>query len=176
MKKIGFLGVILVFLVVMSLGVLSNGFDVTLSNPANPSSDPGQTVDVSFDITNNGAETVTLNLVSDELTYGAYTISVPSLGTTTLTASETKTITFSVSIPYTQYGQYEATITATQVGNGTNTATLDYFVYVNELEALDVVDASLSDPLEYFVQEDDSDSEMFTVKNIGSVDISQTFT
>jgi hypothetical protein len=176
MKKIGFLGVILVFLVVMSLGVLSNGFDVTLSNPANPSSDPGQTVDVSFDITNNGAETVTLNLVSDELTYGAYTISVPSLGTTTLTASETKTITFSVSIPYTQYGPYEATITATQVGNGTNTATLDYFVYVNELEALDVVDASLSDPLEYFVQEDDSDSEMFTVKNIGSVDINPVIT
>jgi hypothetical protein len=140
---------------------------------ASQSGDPGSSASFSLVLTNSGATDLVVSSTSTVLTdTSGNTISAPTIGSTTVTAGNSATVTFTVSIPSTEAGAYTGTITSTD--GGANTATTSYTLTVNSKNAF----TATPDPLE-FESYGEADSKKLTITNTGSTTLSSwnlTFT
>ena len=133
---------------------------------------PGDTKTWTVVLDNTGGTdiaSVTLSSTTLAHSTGAPTLTAPSLSAvTTILASNTKSGTFSLTVPITKFGTYTATLTATDAANSTNTDTASYTLIVSAVDRVEVTDYDDSDQLVIASEADDSASGTFSIKNTGS--------
>jgi len=156
MKRL-IVSLILMFALVLSLAAAA---DLEIAN-SDGSGNPGDSVSFTLTVTNNGATDVTVTSTSSTLVDASgNTISAPTIGSTAVTAANSATVAFTITVPSTDAGVYTGTITSS---DGTNTATDTYTLTVNSKDAFTVSPDPIA--LESF---GDVDSEKLTITNTGS--------
>ncbi len=168
MKRL-IVSLILMFALVLSIAS-ADDLSASITNQAG---DPGSSVSFDLVLTNSGATDLVVSSTSTTLVDASGNIiSAPTIGSTTVTAGNTATVTFTLSVPSTEAGAYTGSITSTD--GSANTETISYTLTVNSKDAF----TATPEPLE-IESYGDAESEKLTITNTGSTTLTSwglTFT
>jgi len=187
MKKV-LMSVFLLFVLVLSPigsfasqnGQASELDDVVLSNlgPSDRTVVQGDSITLSFDMTNNEATDLTFDITSTTPSDGSgHTLAAPQFADVLVATGLTVPVTFTLNTGQNQApGTYSAVITATDTPGDTVTGTLNYDVIVEEEDPSMIVEGLNADgDLVLSGEEDTQQSNIptseFTVRNDGNVDL-----
>ena len=134
MKKI-MLSIFTVLLLSLTL-VSAATPDLAISPITSVSGKPGDTIDISVNVKNNGVSTIlSVKVESTDLTLGSNVIRAPaSTAITNLAAGQTKTATLSLTLPAKPAGGYIGTISVSDASDTVNpVVTAPYSVTVNAI-------------------------------------------
>ncbi|MDP3728935.1 MAG: putative S-layer protein [bacterium] len=164
MKKF-IISTLLIFL--MAFVFVAADGDLSGSPIASESGDPGTSV--TFDIVyfNAGATAMTVSSTSSSLISGANTISAPTIGSVSVPANGSATVSFTMTVPAKAAGIYTGIITGTDTTNSTNIESLPYSLTINSKDSFTTSVSSLS-----FDVHDQDESETFSITNDGSTTLS----
>ncbi|MFH1637898.1 MAG: putative S-layer protein [Candidatus Woesearchaeota archaeon] len=139
------------------------------------SGDPGQSITIDIVVNNNDlVNDMSVTLSSTALACissgcGSSTISAPSISDVdNILAMGKKAHTFSISIPSTYKGSYEATLSAVDKVNPDNKFSINYKIIVNSKQAMSVSPATLS----FYLEAGEASGQAVTITNTGSEDLS----
>ncbi len=123
--------------IILAVLFTAPAFALELTNLNLPQdADPGQTIQGSFNITNNASTIQTISFSSTDMVYSVYHFNGTSINAITLNPGESRIINFNLVIPEKQfYGSYTGTITAT---NGSESKSLTLHINVNPQPAFSI--------------------------------------
>lgn len=166
---------IMVILLLSVMGVFAAS-SLDVSNPNNPSVNPGAQTTVTFDVEYNGGDpAVSVAFTSTSLVSGSNSITAPSITNLAVDNGTPASHSFAVAISSgTVAGTYSGTLSASATDSSIPITLSDvqaYTVTVNPVGAFSLSSTSMS----LSTQDDVSVEQTFTVTNTGSVDLAMSF-
>ncbi|MFH1840292.1 MAG: putative S-layer protein [Nanoarchaeota archaeon] len=167
MKKLQFFSFALAFLLVAIL-VTASTFTVTVEDPLG-SGNPGAELTGAFKVTNSVGTDLNVEYNLPTLTGPSGDINAGISGVMTILASGNETKEFTITVPQMLTGSYVGDLTVTEQGNSSNTGSVQFTLYINPIESLNVLEDS------YNVKgqaETTTNTKAISVKNTGTKDLS----
>ncbi len=161
MKKI-ILSMILIF--VMALALVSA--DDLSGSITSLSGDPGSSVTYTLTLINSGSSDLTVSSTSSTLVDSSGNIiSAPTISSVLVTAGNSASTTFAITVPSTKAGVYTGIISSTD--GGSNTESFTYTLTVNSKDAFTTSESSITLNLN-----GEAESDTYTITNTGSTTLS----